>query len=69
MSFFKEEMTMNANPSIKCSVASCAYHNCDHNACTLNEIMVGCTQASVSRCDSTECASFQLGNKGTNCIR
>lgn len=57
---------MNANPSIKCSVVSCAYHNDNQNLCTLNEIMVGCTQSNVSKCESTECASFKLGSKGTN---
>ena len=34
---------MNSNPSIKCSVSSCAYHNGQQSACTLNEIKVGCT--------------------------
>jgi hypothetical protein len=58
---------MNANPSIKCSVSSCSYHNCNQNACTLNEIKVGCCQSNVSKCEATECASFQLGDKGANC--
>ena len=31
----------NANPSIACTVASCAYHCKEKNHCTLNEIRVG----------------------------
>ena len=50
----------NANPSIKCSVASCAHHNSQKNACSLNEIRVGCSCANVDSCGSTECASFKL---------
>ena len=57
----------NANPSIKCSVASCAYHNGQQNACTLNEIKVGCCDATVADCTSTECASFKLGDHGACC--
>ena len=56
---------MTANPSIKCSVSSCAYHNGQQNACTLNEIKVGCCGAAAPKsCDSTECASFQLRSRG-----
>ncbi|MDD5937575.1 MAG: DUF1540 domain-containing protein [Clostridiales bacterium] len=55
------------NPSIKCSVSSCAYHSGSAGRCTLGEITVGCTQQNVADCKSTECASFQLGNHGTNC--
>ena len=29
-------MNKNANPSIKCSVSSCAYHCNDKNYCSLN---------------------------------
>ena len=58
---------MNSNPSIKCSVYSCAYHNGQQSACTLNEIKVGCTGTDVADCSSTECASFKLGNHGTCC--
>ena len=52
---------MTANPSIKCSVSSCAYHNGQQNACTLNEIKVGCCESNVCDCGETECASFKLG--------
>ena len=57
----------NGNPSIKCSVNSCAYHAASDGLCTLNEIKVGCSCQDVSNCTSTECASFQLGDHGTNC--
>ena len=63
----KEDYAMNSNPSIKCSVSSCAYHNGQQSACTLNEIKVGCTTANVADCTATECASFKLGDHGTCC--
>ena len=58
---------MTANPSIKCSLSSCAYHNGQQNACTLNEIKVGCCESNVCDCGETECASFKLGDHGTCC--
>ena len=58
---------MTANPSIKCSVSSCAYHNGQQNACTLNESKVGCCESNVGDCGETECASFKLGDHGTCC--
>ncbi len=57
----------NGNPSIKCSVSSCAYHSGAADRCTLQAIQVGCTQSSVSKCEATECASFQLGDHGSSC--
>ena len=56
-----------ANPSIKCSVNSCAYHNGQAQACTLNEIKVGCCGTNVGNPAETECASFKLGDHGTSC--
>lgn len=55
------------NPSIKCSVTSCAYHSGADDHCTLKAIHVGCTQQNVSKCDCTECSSFQLGDHGSSC--
>ncbi len=55
------------NPSIKCSVNSCAHHSGPTGMCTLHEISVGCTCKDVSKCESTECASFHLGTHGTSC--
>ena len=57
----------NANPIIKCTVSSCAYHSGTQQACTLDEIKVGCTNSEVSNCAGTECASFKLGDHGTCC--
>lgn len=57
----------NGNPSIKCSVSSCAYHSGAKDMCTLQAIQVGCTQKNVGTCDSTECVSFRLGDHGTSC--
>ena len=34
-----------ANPSIACTVSTCAFHCKDQNHCSLNEIKVGCTAA------------------------
>ena len=49
-----------ANPSIKCTVSICAHFK--NQACTLNEIQVGCCQSKVDCCQDTKCASFQLGS-------
>lgn len=57
----------NANPSIKCSVNSCAYHNGQAQSCTLKEIKVGCCDSNVCDCENTECASFKLGAHGSDC--
>ena len=57
----------NGNPSIKCAVDSCAYHSSATDMCTLQAITVGCTQQDVCKCESTECASFKLGNHGSTC--
>ena len=59
--------TENTNPSIRCSVKSCAYHNGQAQTCTLREIKVGCCSTNVGSCDATECASFKLGCHGTDC--
>ena len=56
-----------ANPSIACTVSTCAFHCKDQNHCSLNEIKVGCTAANVADCAATECASFKLGDHGTCC--
>ncbi len=53
------------NQNIECSVNSCAYHR-DHH-CTLHAIKVSHTGATVGAPKETECASFRLGNHGTNC--
>ena len=55
------------NPNIKCSVNSCAYHNGQAQACTLNEIKVGCCDSNVCNPAETECASFKLGDHGSAC--
>lgn len=52
----------NANPSIACTVSSCAYHCKDQNHCSLTEIKVGCCDPKVTDCAATECASFELGS-------
>ena len=59
--------TEKSNPSIKCSVNSCAYHNGQAQACTLDTIKVGCCDTNVANCAETECASFKLGDHGTQC--
>ncbi len=48
------------NPSIRCSVDNCAYHNSPQNCCTLQSISVGCCSCQPTCCEGTECASFKL---------
>ena len=55
------------NTSIKCSVDTCAYHSGTQNCCSLESIKVGCCDCSPTKCEGTECASFKLGDHGTNC--
>lgn len=57
----------NANPSIECTVTSCAHHCGDKQYCALNTIKVGCQETNVASCRATECASFELGQHGTCC--
>lgn len=57
----------NANPSIECTVTSCAYHCADKQYCSLNSIKVGFQDANVATSEATECASFQLGDHGSRC--
>ncbi len=57
----------NPNPSIECSVTSCAHHCNDKQYCSLNTIKVGCQCSDVANCGATECASFKLGDHGTHC--
>lgn len=59
--------TEKSNPSIKCSVNSCAYHNGQAQTCTLDAIKVGSCETNVARPAETECASFKLGDHGTHC--
>ena len=49
------------NRSIKCTVDSCAYHNKAGGCCSLDSIRIGCCDSEPTRCEGTECASFQLG--------
>ena len=48
------------NTSIKCSVSSCAFHNGPYNCCSLESIKVGCCDSHPTKCEGTECASFEL---------
>ncbi len=60
-------MTNHSNPSVQCSVNSCAYHSGPDQTCTLQQIKVGCCQNNVCDCKETKCASFKLGTHGTSC--
>ena len=51
------------NPSIRCSVDTCTYHNGAQNCCSLDAIKVGCCDCAPTKCEGTECASFKLGAK------
>lgn len=50
----------NCNASIRCTVASCAYHQGAQNCCSLNQIKVGCCDSAPTSCKGTECCSFQM---------
>ncbi|MCI8594938.1 MAG: DUF1540 domain-containing protein [Oscillospiraceae bacterium] len=60
-------MDKSKNPSIQCSVTSCAYHCKAQEYCTLPEIKVGCCENNVGNCQETKCNSFKLGDHGTCC--
>lgn len=52
------------NTSIQCSVNSCVHHSGSKHCCTLPSIQVGCCcEPNPTKCEGTECASFQLGKK------
>ena len=55
--------------AVPCSVISCAHHCGDKDYCSLKEIKVGCSDPSVAKCDQTQCASFDLGTKGSSCCQ
>lgn len=46
------------NRSIKCSVVSCANHNCCENYCALDSISVGTHEPHPSECECVDCESF-----------
>ena len=48
------------NPHIQCTVDSCTHHDGASNCCSLNSIRIGCCDCNPTRCEGTECASFQL---------
>ena len=54
-------MDTHVNPSIQCSVKTCANHCQDKEYCSLPEIKVGCCESSAHSCQETKCSSFQLG--------
>ena len=51
---------MDKNPSIKCSVSACKYHNDSQNYCTLDEINVGTHETNPKQVECTDCESFKL---------
>lgn len=53
------------NENIACNVNSCAYHREHH--CTLNSIKVSHSCDKVGAPKETQCASFRLGDHGTDC--
>lgn len=53
-------MNDKCNPSIKCSVTSCAYH-APENCCSLTQIKVGCCDTTPTQSEGTECCSFEPG--------
>ncbi|MBW6411496.1 DUF1540 domain-containing protein [Clostridium weizhouense] len=53
---------MEKNPSIKCSIKNCRYHNQNENYCTLEQIKVGTHEAHPKKIECTDCESFVLNS-------
>lgn len=56
---YKEEIDMNHNSSIGCSVAECKFHCKDDNYCTLDNIQVVKHSQKADTIESTDCGSFK----------
>ena len=47
------------NPSIECSIYSCAHHSKDAGYCALDRIQVGTHESDPSVVECTDCQSFE----------
>ena len=48
------------NPSIRCSVDSCAYHCADAEYCGLDAIQVGTHESHPTQTECVDCESFRV---------
>lgn len=48
------------NPSIKCTIKQCRYHDFSDDYCTLNQISVGTHELNPTKVECTDCNSFSL---------
>ncbi len=54
--------TNEANPSIRCSVASCQNHCNDKDYCALNSVKIGTHESKPTECQCVDCESFIAKN-------
>jgi uncharacterized Zn finger protein len=59
MLIFKEDINMDHNSSIGCSVTECAFHCKDDNYCTLDKIQVVKNTQKAITVECTDCGSFK----------
>lgn len=52
------------NHSIKCTVNNCKYNNTDQSYCSLDSIRIGTHEANPTKCQCTDCESFEMKNCG-----
>ncbi len=51
---------MAKNACIQCSINNCQHHAGDENYCTLNQIKIGTHETNPTKCECTDCESFNL---------
>lgn len=54
---------MEINSSIECQVNECRYHSGTEDYCTLDNILVGKSQATAKSVENTDCKSFDAKDK------
>ena len=52
---------MSKNPSIKCTVEQCKFHDKAENYCTLSVVQIGTHESQPKVVECTDCNSFELG--------
>ena len=55
----KEDLIMNVNKCIECTVQQCANHTASGNYCSLDRIMVGTHECNPTKEQCTDCMSFR----------
>ncbi len=55
-------MIKQRNSSIQCSVSSCKYNLNNEGYCSLDVIKVGTHETNPTKCECTDCNSFECGS-------